>query len=34
VLEQPEVRRCQVRTVRQMGFSNHRNFSDKGLRGL
>jgi hypothetical protein len=34
VPEKPEVRRCQVRTVRRMGYWNNRIFSDKVLRGL
>jgi hypothetical protein len=34
VPEKPEVRRCQVRIARQMGYSNNRIFSEKVLRGL
>jgi hypothetical protein len=29
VPEKPEIRRCQVRTVRWMGYSNNRTFSEK-----
>jgi hypothetical protein len=34
VPEKPEARRCQVKIVRQMGYSNNRIFSEKVIRGL
>jgi hypothetical protein len=32
--EKPEIRRCQVGTVRRVGYSNDGIFSEKALRGL
>jgi hypothetical protein len=34
VPEKPEVRRCQVRTVRSVGYSNNQIINKKVLRGL
>jgi hypothetical protein len=34
VSEKSELTRCQVRTVRRMGYSNNRIFNEKVLRGL
>jgi hypothetical protein len=34
VLEKPEIRRCQARTVRRMGYSNNRIFSENVLRDI
>jgi hypothetical protein len=34
VPEKPEIRKCQVRTLRQMKYSNNRFLSENVLRGL